>query len=235
MAPFLPNKFILGFLLLLISLNTQASTLDITGEFSHFNVTTKNWQELRQKQLVRQQWDITCGAAALSTLMTWYHDIPLDEKTVANALLQTTSVGRVRARGGFSLLDLKRFVEAIGFSGAGYGQMSIENLSDMNKPAILPIHLYGLDHFVVYRGQVGDRFYIGDPAFGNISMTKARFYEVWKSRIAFYVTSTHEKDFKQHNFHAASGDTSINDLTEIDWNRYFALMPVTRRSRVVLP
>jgi len=223
------------FLLLLISLKAHALTLDVAGDFGYFNVSIKSWQELKQKQLVRQQWDISCGAAALSTLMTWYHGLPLNEKTVANALLRTTKVNRVRARGGFSLLDLKRFVEAIGFSGEGYGEMSVADLADKNQPAILPIRLYGLDHFVVYRGRVGDRFYIGDPAFGNISLTRDRLYEVWKSRIAFYVTSDQQKYFKQHDFHATKDDININDLTKIDWSRYSSFLPVTRRSRVILP
>jgi len=235
MAQFLHNKSKVVWLCLLFCSNSNAATLELSGAFGHVNVTTKNWQELRQKKLVRQQWDISCGAAALSTLMTWYHGISLNEKTVANALLQTTNVGRVRARGGFSLLDLKRFVEAIGFQGAGYSKMTMADLSEINKPAILPIHLYGLDHFVVYKGQVGNRFYLGDPAFGNISLTMEKFDEVWKSRIAFYVTSGKEEDFKKHAFHASGDDTNIADLTEIDWRRYAPLLPVTRRSRVVMP
>jgi len=232
---FPPHKSGLLFLVLLVSFKTHALTLDVTGDFGYFNVPVKSWKELKQQQLVRQQWDISCGAAALSTLMTWYHGLPLNEKTVANALLRTTKVNRVRARGGFSLLDLKRFVEAIGFSGEGYGKMSITDLADKKQPAILPIRLYGLDHFVVYRGRVGDRFYIGDPAFGNISLTRDRLYEVWKSRIAFYVTSDQQKDFKQHDFHATKDDININDLTKIDWSSYSSFLPVTRRSRVILP
>ena len=221
-------------ILLLISV-AHANAYEITGNFGHINYSTKNWQQLRQNQLVRQQWDISCGAAALSTLLTWYHDLPLNEKTVANALLQTTNANRVRARGGFSLLDLKRFVEAIGFRGEGYSKVTIEDLIEMNKPAILPIHLYGLDHFVVYRGKVDNRIYLGDPAFGNISLTEDDFYKVWKSRIAFYVVSSDKEDFRQHAFYATQDDTNIVDFRKIDWQRSFSFLPITRRSRVVLP
>jgi uncharacterized protein len=235
MAQFLHHSRSIIFLILLTGFSPHAYALNIAGDFGHLNLSVKNWQALKQKQLVRQQWDISCGAAALSTLMTWYHDLPLNEKTVANALLQTTKVDRVRARGGFSLLDLKRFVEAIGYSGNGFGDMSIEDLLELNKPAILPIHLYGLDHFVVYKGQVDNRFYIGDPAFGNISLTQDQLNDVWKSRIAFYVDSDQEKDFKKHPFHAVKGDTNITNLTEVDWSRNFSILPITRRSRVTLP
>lgn len=235
MAHYPLNKYKVVWLCLLFCFNSQATTLEISGDFGRTSVTIKSWQELRQKQLVRQQWDISCGAAALSTLMTWYHGIPLNEKTVANALLKTTNAGRVRARGGFSLLDLKRFVEAIGYRGEGYSKMTIADLVEMNNPAIIPVHLYGLDHFVVYKGQVGNRFYLGDPAFGNISLTTDRFKEVWQSRIAFYVVSDEKTNFKKHEFHASKSDTNIADLTDIDWRRYAPLMPVTRRSRVVMP
>jgi len=229
------NKTLLLILSLIIGTSSHAASFEIAGKFGYAYVNVKNWKELKERQLVRQQWDISCGAAALSTLLTWYHDLPLSEKIVANALLRTTSIHRVRNRGGFSLLDLKRFVEAIGFNGEGYGKMTIEELNNMNQPAILPIDLYGLDHFVVYRGKVGNRFYFGDPAFGNISLTKKRFSEIWQSRIAFYVTSKQKKDFKNHAFHATEKSTSFNDLKKIDWGSHADFLPETRRSRVIIP
>jgi len=232
MARYLKINYII--FILLFSVNEQLLAVEIRGDFGTFNLQTKNWKELKQKNLIRQQWDISCGAAALSTLMTWYHFLPLDEKTVVNALFQTTKVDRVRARGGFSLLDLKRFVEAIGYRGDGFGDMSVEGLLEMNKPAILPIYLHGLDHFVVYKGKIGDRFYIGDPAFGNISLTQEQLYSVWKSRIAFYVGSANETDFKSHSFHASLDDTNIAYLSDKDWSNNYSILPLTRRSRIAV-
>ena len=54
---------------------------------------------------------MSCGAAALSTVLTY------DFKTLRRRrrswwLLHRLDAGRVRARGGFSLLDLKHFAEA---------------------------------------------------------------------------------------------------------------------------
>ena len=63
--------------------------------------------ENRQSDVVLQQWDVSCGAAALATLMTYDLNMPITERKVAAGLLRFTSVERVCRQLGFSLLDLK--------------------------------------------------------------------------------------------------------------------------------
>ena len=71
--------------------------------------------EIRQENVVVQQWDVSCGAAALATLLTYHVGEPVSEKAAAQAMLGKTDALRVKVRGGFSLLDLKRYAEARGF------------------------------------------------------------------------------------------------------------------------
>jgi predicted double-glycine peptidase len=146
-----------------------------------------SFQELRQSKLVRQTWDSSCGAAALSTVLTYQFGLSVTEYAVAAVILRGSDPARVRARGGFSLLDLKRFVEYIGLEGAGYGEMTLADLAASAEPAIVPIRMHDLDHFVVFRGLRGDRVVLGDPAYGNLTLQRAQFETFWKSRIAFYV------------------------------------------------
>jgi predicted double-glycine peptidase len=147
-----------------------------------------SFQELRQRKLVRQGWDISCGAAALSTLLRYHHNDDVSEGTIVVSILNNTDPKRVRERGGFSLLDLKRFVKAVGYEGKGYGELTLQDVIDFRVPAIVPVRIRNYDHFVVFRGIAGGRVLIGDPAFGNLTMTAKRFEKIWPSGIGFIVT-----------------------------------------------
>jgi predicted double-glycine peptidase len=153
----------------------------------------KNIFELRWNKLTRQGWDISCGAAALSTLLTYYSDRPFSEMAITLSILKNSDPELVRQRGGFSLFDLKRFVNAVGLEGLGYGEMTIDDLEAFSLPAILPIKIKDFDHFVIFKKRVGNKILVGDPAFGNISIPADTFLEMWKNRIAFFVVTGEEK------------------------------------------
>jgi uncharacterized protein len=141
--------------------------------------------EIRQANVVIQQWDVSCGAAALATLLTYHHGEPVSEKAVAQAMLGKTDPLRVKVRGGFSLLDLKRYAEARGLQADGYSGMSLADLEKMG-PAIVPVTLERYPHFVVFRARSGDRVLIADPAYGNRSLEVEVFEKAWQ-KIAFVV------------------------------------------------
>ena len=143
--------------------------------------------ELRDRNLVRQGWDVSCGAAALSTVLTHHFDTPYSEATIAVSILANTDPARVRERGGFSLLDLKRFAEAVGFEAEGYAGLTTDDLVDSGLPVILPVRIRDLDHFVVFRGRVAGKVLIGDPAFGNLTLSERQFAGMWSSGIGFFV------------------------------------------------
>jgi predicted double-glycine peptidase len=143
--------------------------------------------ELRQEKVVIQQWDVSCGAAALATILNYQHSDSVSEKTIAEAMLRRTDPLRVKFRGGFSLLDLKRFAESRGYTADGYSDVSIENLVEFG-PSIVPITLNGYDHFVVFRALVGNQVLISDPAFGKRILKLERFQEDWLGNLAFVVS-----------------------------------------------
>ena len=67
--------------------------------------------EIRQEGVIVQKWETSCAAAALATVLTFSHNDPVSEKLVAQGMLRSTDPIKVKVRGGFSLLDMKRFVE----------------------------------------------------------------------------------------------------------------------------
>jgi len=143
--------------------------------------------EIRHERVIIQAWDTSCAAAALATVLTYALDDPISEKAVAQAMLRKTDPLRVKVRGGFSLLDMKRFVEGRGYSATGFRDLDFQELVAMRNP-IVPIEEYGGPHFVVFRGVRAGLVDIADPAFGNRHMPVARFLEVWRQGIGFIVT-----------------------------------------------
>lgn len=142
--------------------------------------------ERRQENVIIQKWDNSCGAAALATVLTYHHDFPVTERQVAHGMLQRTDPLRVRYRGGFSLLDMKRYAAQIGFDSDGYQGMSLEDLAAA-VPMIVPLRLRGYDHFVVVRKVREGTVSIGDPSFGNYEMRRNEFAGSWPG-LGFAVT-----------------------------------------------
>ncbi len=142
----------------------------------------KSLLEMRRENVVVQEWDLSCGAAALTTILNYQHGDPVTEREVALSLIDReeyiSQPELVVIRQGFSLLDLKRFVDARGYKGVGLGKMTLENLVE-RAPVIVPISTHGYNHFVVFRGIVGNRVVLADPAWGNRTMLTAKFERAW--------------------------------------------------------
>ena len=146
----------------------------------------RSLREIRQEKVVIQQWDTSCGAAALATLLKYQHGLAVSEKEIAEAMLRRSSPLKVKTRGGFSLLDMKRYTDSLGLEGVGYLSLTVDDLVDM-APAITPVVLRGYPHFVIVRGKAGDRMLISDPAFGNRTMDVRSFEKAWQEGVGFAV------------------------------------------------
>lgn len=123
----------------------------------------------------------------LATVLTYAFGDPVAEKSIAQAMLRRTDPMRVKVRGGFSLLDMKRYVEGRGYTAEGLRGLSAKELFAMKAP-IVPIDERGNPHFVVVRGAAGGVVDIADPAFGNRRMRLDEFLKVWQDGIGFVVT-----------------------------------------------
>jgi predicted double-glycine peptidase len=161
-------------------------------------------KDIRGEGVVRQRWDMSCGAAALSTLLTYDFKDNTPETAIVVWILHRVDPEKIKAQGGFSLLQLKRFAQARGYDAEGFTGMSIDELAAEKTSVITPIHIKGFDHFVVVRGIVGDRVVIADPGFGNMTMSVDRFKDVWKTGIVFIVHPPDERMIATKNLSAAA-------------------------------
>ena len=146
-----------------------------------------------------QEWDLSCGAAALATILNHQHGDLVSEREVAEGLVQRKEYldnpDLLKIRQGFSLLDLKRYVDRRGYVGIGYGQMTLEDLVE-SAPVIVPVNFHGYNHFVVFRGIWRGRVLLADPAFGNRTLMVDRFEEAWLEYPSFgrvgFVVALHD-------------------------------------------
>jgi uncharacterized protein len=165
-----------------ITVTVFASIYGVLLAWSAAAEPVRSLLEIRRQQVVVQEWDLSCGAAALTTLLRYQHGEDVTEREVALDVVQRgeylANPDLLRLQQGFSLLDLKRAVDRRGYSGIGMGRLTLEDLV-ANAPAIVPVNLLGYNHFVVFRGQLGNRVLLADPAYGNRTMTLARFQQGW--------------------------------------------------------
>ncbi len=156
--------------------------------YSHF----QSLKEIREKGVVMQQWETSCAAAALATALTYGFGDPVTERYAVVKMLEKTDPAKVKMQGGFSLLDMKHFVESRGYHGAAYKYLSFDDLKVFHAP-IVPIDHYGYAHYVVFNGVQGKEVLLADPGFGNRTMPLVEFERMWMNGMAFVVTRTEPK------------------------------------------
>ena len=76
--------------------------------------------QLQFRNVIRQAYDYSCGSAALTSLLDYFLGRNLQERQVMEGLLQFGEADKIVERRGFSLLDMKRFVTALGYKSGGF-------------------------------------------------------------------------------------------------------------------
>jgi uncharacterized protein len=140
---------------------------------------------------IRQQFDFSCGSAALATLLTHHYQFPVSEDAVFDAMFASGDQAKIRVEG-FSLLDMKRYLEAHGFEADGYEE-PLSKLVEVGIPAIVLINEAGYSHFVVVKGLRDHRVLIGDPAGGTRALSLGAFEKVWTNRVLFVIGNRQQR------------------------------------------
>lgn len=163
----------------------QAVALDLSVAGARFSVPATSLKEIRFRNTLRQQYDFSCGSAALATLLTFHYGHPVTEQHVFQQMYLHGNQEKIRKEG-FSLLDMKRFLAARGFQADGF-QLPLQQLVAAGLPAIVLLNDKGYQHFVVVKGMAGDRILIGDPASGARAMQRGAFEGAWVGKLLFVV------------------------------------------------
>jgi uncharacterized protein len=151
-------------------------------------VNVRPLSEIKNDHFVKQQYDFSCGSAALAIVLNFYLGENFTEKQVIQGLLQYGDLEQIIKRKAFSLLDMKRFVSVIGYQGEGY-RAELEDLKSLTTPCIVPIKVFDYRHFVVFKGIYKDHIFFTDPWWGDISYSLDEFYkERWYEKVIFIVS-----------------------------------------------
>ncbi len=135
-------------------------------------------RDLRYRDMVRQQYDFSCGSAALASVLRYGYGMEVDEPHMIRSMLVGNDPKEV-VRNGFSMLDMKHYVEGIdGFRAHGF-RIDAAALYRLQMPVIALLDLHGYKHFVVVKGAQAGRVFVADPALGHRVMNEQDFVKGW--------------------------------------------------------
>lgn len=136
--------------------------------------------DFRWRHVVRQQYDYSCGAAALATLIRYYfRDQATEDEILDDILGQLTQEEvAVRKELGLTMLDLKRCAQRRGYQAEGV-RIELSRLAELRGPVLVHLGSGRHSHFAVLRGIYDGQAYLADPSQGQIRLPVACFGEEW--------------------------------------------------------
>lgn len=166
----------------------MAGTVDLPLQIGGaYAVPVHSLREVRDAATVRQRYDYSCGSAALATLLSHQYRSPVGEDRVFDEMFSRGDQAKIKVEG-FSLLDMKRYLESHGFQADGF-QEPLDKLASAGIPAIVLVNENGYNHFVVVKGVRDGRVLIGDPAGGTRVVTRQNFQKAWVNEILFVISN----------------------------------------------
>ena len=166
---------------LLLCASAVAGPVNVSGSFGSFNLKPRSLKEMRWDTVVRQQYDFSCGSAAVATLLTYHYERPTSEDQVFKAMIDVGDREKIQAQG-FSMLDMKRYLDALGMHSDGF-KMKLESFLKIGVPGITLVDTQGYKHFVVVKGLDDKTVLVGDPATGAVAVPKEYFKSIWSGAV----------------------------------------------------
>ena len=165
----------------LLCATAVAGPVNVSGSFGSFNLKPRSLKEMRWDTVVRQQYDFSCGSAAVATLLTYHYERPTSEDEVFEAMIQVGDREKIQAQG-FSMLDMKRYLDSLGMQSDGF-KMKLESFLKIGVPGITLVDTQGYKHFVVVKGLDENNVLVGDPAVGAVAVPKDYFKGIWSGAV----------------------------------------------------
>jgi predicted double-glycine peptidase len=163
-----------------------------------FQRTVWSWKDIRDRNVVKQNRDYSCGAASLCTLLRYYWGDKVTEQKIldqVDAMLKPAE-RRDRIKEGLSLTDLRRVSIKLGYV-ASIGTLSFDQLSQSKIPVLVPLTIGKFNHFAIFRGTDGYYAYLADPARGNVRTAIDEFQKQWQKN-AILVVAKKNEDLKEN-------------------------------------
>lgn len=148
-----------------------------SGPIADYQVPVASMLARKFATVVRQQYDFSCGSAALATLLRYHYGLMRSETDVFAGMWRQGDQASIR-KVGFSLLDMKRYLADNRLQADGY-KVSLDAIAARRLPGIALITYRGYRHFVVIKGITADRVLLGDPSLGLHAVPRETFQAMW--------------------------------------------------------
>ena len=143
----------------------------------------ENLRDRKFATTIRQQFDFSCGSAAVATLLTYHYDQPTSETDAFRSMWDVGDQARIQEVG-FSLLEMKNYLKSLGYRADGF-RLSLDRIQEIGVPGIALVDIQGYKHFVIIKGITKDKVLFGDPSRGISARSRADFEEIWDGTILF--------------------------------------------------
>ncbi len=159
------------------------------------------------KKFTLQHGQSDCGPACIASVIQFHEgNFSLDE---IRRITGTTKTGT-------KLLGLYQGSKQLGFDVAGLEAEGIDNLKEIDQPAILHVILENhLQHYVVFYGFEAEQLIIGDPGKGVSLWSKEQLAQVWQSKS--FLKLVPNQSFKK-SLHQPKRYTQLIDWVKEDIN-----------------
>ncbi|WP_246335819.1 C39 family peptidase [Vibrio marinisediminis] len=161
----------------MLVVSASANALTYMPSRGAFNVPVKSYKEILFGDVIRQQYDFSCGSAAVASLLTYHYEYPSDEDTIFRIMYDLGDQEKIK-KSGFSLLDMKEYLETLGFKADGF-KVPLAKMQQLGVPGITLVNFDGYMHFVVIKGMNSHSVILGDPSRGTIQMKFEEFAQYY--------------------------------------------------------
>ena len=131
------------------------------------------WTELRDAAVVKQQFDYSCGAGALATLLSLHYGLEIGERDILDRYEFDRTLG-------ISFAGLAEIARDLGFVASGVS-IRYETLAKARVPLLLFVRVNGEGHFTVLKAVSERGVVLADPAWGQLRLTRRQFRRLWSS------------------------------------------------------
>ncbi len=159
-------------LILFMSYSSLSFPADLKTRSINGKIDITSWKALRDFRVVKQEFDDSCGAASLATLLNGFYGHNFSEMDI---------IDEIQHDGVANFENLAYVASAFGYKAGGL-IVSFNELKKLSVPAIAYVSYRGQDHFTVIRGvsKTGN-VHVGDPSWGNKKFRPHQFKKMWET------------------------------------------------------
>lgn len=128
--------------------------------------------------------DYSGGAACIATVVRSGGGVGVTEIGAMDGMMLYGERDKILARRGFSFLDMKRYLAALGITANGYGTNDpladlVTVMAERHSGVMIGVAIFGVRHFTLVHGMTASHVLLASPLFGNLAIPRDEIAQVW--------------------------------------------------------